>query len=124
LQLEAALRERMHAVHSEVKKRLDYQVAVNNVHARFEREQAINYIIDGVRSSIGANQVIFLKGLFVILFLIIFKFVNFFLSKRRLSTLAWLSLRLYHRNTPVLSRWISFYLIFKSKKKIRKYETS
>ena len=68
MQLEAALRERMHAVHSEVKKRLDYQVAVNNVHARFEREQAINYIIDGVRSSIGANQVIFLKGLFVILF--------------------------------------------------------
>lgn len=56
LQLEAALRERMHAVHSEVKKRLDYQVAVNNVHARVEREQAINYIIDGVRNSIGANQ--------------------------------------------------------------------
>ncbi len=122
MQLEAALRERMHAVHSEVKKRLDYQVAVNNVHARFEREQAINYIIDGVRSSIGANQVIFLKGLFVFfnnLYICLFNS-----SKRRLSTLAWLSLRLYHRNTPVLSRWISFYLIFKSKKKIRKYETS
>jgi F-type H+-transporting ATPase subunit b len=56
LQLEAALRERMHTVHTEVKKRLDYQVNINNVHSRFEREQAINYIIDGVRSSIGANQ--------------------------------------------------------------------
>ncbi len=68
MQLEAALRERMHAVHSEVKKRLDYQVAVNNVHARFEREQAINYIIDGVRSSIGANQVIFPNELLVFLY--------------------------------------------------------
>lgn len=56
LQLEAALRERMHTVHAEVKKRLDYQVNINNVHARVEREQAINYIIDGVRGSIGANQ--------------------------------------------------------------------
>lgn len=56
LQLEAALRERMNAVHTEVKKRLDYQVALNNVHARVEREQAINYIIDGVRKSIGATQ--------------------------------------------------------------------
>jgi F-type H+-transporting ATPase subunit b len=56
LQLEAALRERMHTVHTEVKKRLDYQVNINNVHARVEREQAINYIIDGVKSSIGANQ--------------------------------------------------------------------
>ena len=61
LQLEAALRERMHTVHTEVKKRLDYQVALNNVHARVEREQAINYIIDGVRSSIGANQVSYLN---------------------------------------------------------------
>lgn len=60
--MEAALRERMNAVHTEVKKRLDYQVALNNVHARVEREQAINYIIDGVKKSIGATQVILNGG--------------------------------------------------------------
>jgi len=56
LQMEAAYRQRVAEVHAEVKKRLDYQVALNNVHKRVEREQAISYIIDGVRKSIGANQ--------------------------------------------------------------------
>lgn len=56
LQLEGALRQRYAAVHAEVKNRLDYQVAVNNVQKRVEREQAMNYIIDGVRKSIGATQ--------------------------------------------------------------------
>lgn len=56
LQLEAAYRARVAEVHNEVKRRLDYQVALDNVHKRVEREQAINYIIDGVRKSIGANQ--------------------------------------------------------------------
>lgn len=56
LQLEAAYRQRVADVHAEVKKRLDYQVALDNVHKRVEREQAISYIIDGVRNSIGAAQ--------------------------------------------------------------------
>jgi len=56
LQLEAALRQRMHDIHAEVKKRLDYQVALANVHKRVEREQAMNYIIEGVKKSIGATQ--------------------------------------------------------------------
>lgn len=56
LQLEAAYRARVAEVHTEVKRRLDYQVALDNVHKRVEREQAINYIIDGVKRSIGANQ--------------------------------------------------------------------
>lgn len=49
LQLEGALRQRYADVHAEVKRRLDYQVAVNNVQKRVEREQAMNYIIDGVK---------------------------------------------------------------------------
>ena len=57
LQLEAALRQRMAEVFNEVKRRLDYQVALQNVHKRVEREQAVSYIIDGVNKSIGAAQV-------------------------------------------------------------------
>ena len=34
----------------------DYQVALSNVNRRVEREQAISYIIDGAKSSIGAAQ--------------------------------------------------------------------
>lgn len=56
LQLEVSLRERMAEVHAEVKKRLDYQVALQNVQRRAEREQAVSYIIDGVKQSIGATQ--------------------------------------------------------------------
>jgi len=56
LQLEAALRQRLAAVYNEVKKRLDYQVALQNVHKRVEREQAISYILDGVQKSIGPAQ--------------------------------------------------------------------
>ena len=57
MQLEAALRQRLAEVYSEVKRRLDYQVALQNVHKRVEREQAVSYIIDGVNKSIGAAQV-------------------------------------------------------------------
>jgi F-type H+-transporting ATPase subunit b len=57
LQLESAFRQRLAQVHQEVKKRLDYQVAVQNVYKRVEREQAINYILGEVNKSIGANQV-------------------------------------------------------------------
>jgi len=56
LQLEAALRQRMAAVYGEVKKRLDYQVALQNAYRRVEREQAISYILDGVNKSIGPAQ--------------------------------------------------------------------
>jgi len=56
LQLEAAYRQRLAMVHQEVKKRLDYQLAIQNVYKRAEREQAINYILDGVKKSIGPNQ--------------------------------------------------------------------
>lgn len=53
MQLEAAFRQRLAQVHQEVKRRLDYQVSVQSVYKRLEREQAINYIIGGVNKSIG-----------------------------------------------------------------------
>lgn len=56
LQLESVYRSRIAQVYAEVKKRLDYQVSVQGVYKRLEREQAINYIIDGVHKSIGPNQ--------------------------------------------------------------------
>lgn len=56
LQIEAAFRHRVAQIHQEVKRRLDYQVALQNVHRRVEKEQAINYILDGVHKSIGPNQ--------------------------------------------------------------------
>jgi len=56
LQLEAAFRQRLASVYQEVKRRLDYQVAVQNAYKRVEREQAISYIIGQVNKSIGAAQ--------------------------------------------------------------------
>jgi len=56
MQLESTYRQRLAQVHQEVKKRLDYQVAVQNAHRRVEREQALNFIIGQVHKSIGPNQ--------------------------------------------------------------------
>jgi len=56
LQLEAAFRQRLAQVHQEVKRRLDYQVAVQGVYKRVEREQAINFILGQVNKSIGPAQ--------------------------------------------------------------------
>jgi F-type H+-transporting ATPase subunit b len=56
LQLESVYRSRLSQVYTEVKRRLDYQVSVQGVYKRLERDQAINYIIDGVHKSIGPNQ--------------------------------------------------------------------
>jgi F-type H+-transporting ATPase subunit b len=56
LQLEANYRQRLANVAAEVRKRLDYQVSVQGVTARLEREQALNYIIGNVSKSIGAAQ--------------------------------------------------------------------
>jgi F-type H+-transporting ATPase subunit b len=57
LQLEGLYRQRLHQVYTDVKKRLDYQVAVQTAFKRLEREQAINYIIGQVNKSIGPAQV-------------------------------------------------------------------
>jgi len=56
LQLESEYRERMLQVYNDVKKRLDYQISLQNAYHRLEREQAINYITSEVSKSIGAVQ--------------------------------------------------------------------
>jgi F-type H+-transporting ATPase subunit b len=56
LQLESAYRQRLAQLYQEVKKRLDYQTAIQNVYKRLEREEAINYIIGQANKSIGPNQ--------------------------------------------------------------------
>lgn len=57
--MEAAFRHRLSQVYQEVRRRLDYQVSVQGVYKRLERDQAINYIIGEVNKSIGPNLVIF-----------------------------------------------------------------
>lgn len=56
LQLETTYRERLAQVYQEVKRRLDFQIAVQNAYKRVEREQALNYILGEVNKSIGPNQ--------------------------------------------------------------------
>lgn len=56
LQLESTYRQRLAQVFQEVKRRLDYQVAVQNAHRRLERDQALHFILGEVQKSIGANQ--------------------------------------------------------------------
>lgn len=54
--LEAAYRERMKQVYESVKRRLDYQVALQNARKDFERSNMINWITSEVRKSISAKQ--------------------------------------------------------------------
>lgn len=56
LQLEASYRQRLANINAEVRKRLDYQVSVQGVTARLERQQALDFIIGNVGKSIGAAQ--------------------------------------------------------------------
>jgi len=52
LQLEAAYRERLVTVWSEVKKRLDYQVDKQNVERSIQQRHMVQWIIDQVRKSV------------------------------------------------------------------------
>ena len=56
LQLEAAYRERVMNVFSEVKKRLDYQVEKINVERSIQQRHMVNWIIDSVKKSVAAES--------------------------------------------------------------------
>lgn len=55
--LETNYRERLQMVTNEVKKRLDYQVALQNLHRQMEKEHMVNWVEKSVVSSITPQQV-------------------------------------------------------------------
>jgi F-type H+-transporting ATPase subunit b len=54
--LETAYRERMKQMYEAVKRRLDYQVALQNARKDFERTNMINWITSEVKKAITAKQ--------------------------------------------------------------------
>ncbi|KAM6924779.1 ATP synthase peripheral stalk subunit b, mitochondrial [Xenentodon cancila] len=54
--LETNYRERLHMVTNEVKRRLDYQIALQNLHHRMEQEHMVNWVERNVVSSITPQQ--------------------------------------------------------------------
>uniref|UniRef100_A0A673MVW4 ATP synthase subunit b n=1 Tax=Sinocyclocheilus rhinocerous TaxID=307959 RepID=A0A673MVW4_9TELE len=54
--LETNYRERLHMVTNEVKKRLDYQVELQNLHRRMEQEHMVNWVEQSVIKSITPQQ--------------------------------------------------------------------
>ncbi|KAM6976432.1 ATP synthase peripheral stalk subunit b, mitochondrial [Aplochiton taeniatus] len=54
--LETNQRERVHMVNNEVKKRLDYQIALQNLHRQMEKEHMVNWVRNNVIGSITAQQ--------------------------------------------------------------------
>uniref|UniRef100_A0AAZ3PEP8 ATP synthase subunit b n=1 Tax=Oncorhynchus tshawytscha TaxID=74940 RepID=A0AAZ3PEP8_ONCTS len=54
--LETNRRERVHMVTNEVKKRLDYQIALQTLHRRMEQEHMVNWVEKNVVTSITPQQ--------------------------------------------------------------------
>jgi len=56
LQLESAFRQRQLEVYETVKKRLDYQLEVDNARRRIEQQHMVHWIVDGVVKGITPQQ--------------------------------------------------------------------
>lgn len=56
LQLEAAYRANLVKVHDEVKKRLDYQVEIQNVQRNMEQKQMVDWVIRSVEAAVTPAQ--------------------------------------------------------------------
>lgn len=56
LQREAEYRRRLMAVHDEVKRKLDYQIATQNASKQFAQKHMVNWIIDNVVKGISGTQ--------------------------------------------------------------------
>ncbi|KAM7404599.1 hypothetical protein PAMP_011934 [Pampus punctatissimus] len=56
MQLETNYRERLHMVTNEVKRRLDYQIALQDLHRRMAQEHMINWVEKSVVGSITPQQ--------------------------------------------------------------------
>ncbi|KAJ3585842.1 hypothetical protein NHX12_012250 [Muraenolepis orangiensis] len=54
--LETNFRERIHMVTNEVKKRMDYQIALQNLHRQMEQEHMVNWVEKSVIGSITPQQ--------------------------------------------------------------------
>lgn len=56
LQLEAAYRQRLANVYSEIKRRLEYQVQIQHVERRVNQKHLVNWVVEGVLKTITPDQ--------------------------------------------------------------------